>query len=359
MTELMTRPVYEAEPYNPSSDDGEIVQGEVIESSVEDNSVDSSWQRPDGTPLVHRPGVDYSPAEPSGLDALDEILDEQSSETAEATQPSLITATSRVGRFLQRTADRLENGADRADSLSESAEKAKEKVMGFGRSALSRLKSAGLITLGLGVMGAKATGRGMKNVGEAAKTSTVKLGEKTGDAFIAGMKKVESGMDAAGTQIEAFKQRREVNKAHKEAIQEDRERTIDAQEDAFASYEDNIQRSAEIDEAYEEHEAFVAEQDRQQAIINKKHEKALRMNEKFDRARKRKADAEKRKADRRAKWAKRGKAFVDGAKSVGNTIRTNAELAGVVAREQRVKLGRVAAKARAAGEGAVEGWKSV
>lgn len=249
----------------------------------------------------------------------------------EQNQQIPVDATSRVGRFLQRTADRLENGANHADTasnyLTDKTELAKTKLRGIGRSALARLKSAGLITLGIGVMSAGATTRGVKQAAEATKAGTAKFSEKAGDGFITGMKKVESGMDKAGAAM------------------------VSAQE-----------KYSDFREARRE-----AKQERIEAAK--------------ERARQAKEAALARKAERRAKWAARRDAVkqygrdvkegfveardaaVNGAKYVNATVKTNAEFAGAatreLTREQKAKLGRFAARARAAGEGAVEGWKSV
>ncbi|HEY0965604.1 MAG TPA: hypothetical protein VGE13_03940 [Candidatus Saccharimonadales bacterium] len=138
-------------------------------------------------------------------------------------------------------------------------EKGTEKVRGFGRSVIAHLKGVGEITLGIGLASAEVAGRGVKKTAEAAKTGTAKFGEKVGDGFIAGMKKVESGMDATGTKIETIKQNLEANKMHKEALVENRKR-------------------------------------------DEQHENALKMNEKFDRVKKRKDAALVRKQARHRKW---------------------------------------------------------
>ena len=56
----------------------------------------------------------------------------------------------------------------------------KRKIKGFGRSALSRMKNAGLITIGVGVIAS----------------------EKAGDAMMNGFAKVDTGLDAIGSKID-------------------------------------------------------------------------------------------------------------------------------------------------------------
>ncbi len=201
------------------------------------------------------------------------------------------------------------------------------KVKGFGRSALSRLKSAGLVTLGLSIMGAEATGRGAK-------------------------KTVEAGSA-----------------------------TVDSARETIADYRNSRRQAAER----KAEAAATAKYERHAAKVQKKNEKAQvkqeRVDARLEAARQRKEAAQARKAERHAKWSSRREAFrqygsdvkagiietkdaaVKGAKFAGNTIKTNAEFAGAAAREltreQKAKLGHLATKARAAGQGAVEGWKSV
>ncbi len=61
-------------------------------------------------------------------------------------------------------------------------------------------------------------------------------------------------------------ERRAVNKAHGEALTEDTERKISAQSEAYASYDDNITRSQDIDTAYAMNEQFDARVARQEKI---------------------------------------------------------------------------------------------
>lgn len=215
--------------------------------------------------------------------------------------------------------------------IQEKLDKAKDKVRGFGRSALSRLKGAGLITAGLGIMSAEATGRSVKKASEATKTGTIKFGEKVGDGFITGLKKVEAGMDSAGETVA------DIRSARRQAA--------DRKADAVATQE----AIAHAEKIKTQREKEAARQERREAALARKNV-------------------------RHAKWASRREAvkqgFVDvkdatvkGAKFAKDTVKTNAEFAGAatreISREQKAKLGRFAARARAAGEGAVDGWKSV
>ena len=93
-------------------------------------------------------------------------------------------STSRVGDFMRSLAVRAENGANTVDAASERftdmREAAKSKMRGFGRSALAHLKTAGLVTVGLGVMGAEATGRSVQKTVDVVETAGTAAIDTTG-----------------------------------------------------------------------------------------------------------------------------------------------------------------------------------
>lgn len=76
---------------------------------------------------------------------------------------------------------------------------------------------------------------------------------------------LETGKESA----KGYLNNRAINKAHGEALAEDNRRTQEAQDEAFASYEDNIARSEEIDEAYDMNDKFDQEAAHQQARAEK------------------------------------------------------------------------------------------
>lgn len=289
---------------------------------------------------------------------------EQAAETHD--EPPLTDATSRVGRILQRIANQLETGADQADVAgafyNDTKEKATKKIKGFGRSALSHLKRAGLITVGVGIIGAKKTAAGVKTVAGAAKNQVESVQQITSDYRDARRIKAQREADAQAT-AEAV--------AHSEKI--NAQRKVDAQEDAFASYSENIDRSAENDEAYEMNDAYNLEQAEIQRGVDKDHSKALKINEKFDRVKAKAERAKARKQARREKWAKRADAvkqyardvkdgFVETKDAAVGAAKNTYEASKDKATETRRRVGAAATnfatRAESAGRGAVEGWKS-
>lgn len=88
------------------------------------------------------------------------------------------------------TAEMALEGEYRKADREEMIEKAKNKVRGFGSSALTRLKNAGRLTVGLPVTAVEAGIKGAKRANEA-----------MGDAVMAGFEKAEASMDAVGNKI--------------------------------------------------------------------------------------------------------------------------------------------------------------
>lgn len=274
-------------------------------------------------------------------------------------EPPLTDATSRVGRIMQRVANRLENGADRADAASErytdTKELAKKKIKGFGRSAVFHLKRAGLITVGVGIIGAKKTAEGAKTIAGTAKNQVESIQQIASDYQDARRIKAQREADALAT-AEAVANAQRVS-----------------QENAFASYEDNIERSAEIDEAYEMNDAYNLEQAEMQRGIDKDHSKALKKNEKFDRVKAKAERAKARKQARRERWAGRINAVKEYGRDVKegfvetkdatigaakNTYESGRDKATATRRRVGAATLNFAARAESAGKGAVEGWKT-
>lgn len=327
MTELMIRPQsdvgpYEPhEPYDPTQDNGEIIEGQVISDTTE-----------------------------SLVDSQTEAGNES---TASYEQPSRLSGTLRriADRLDKRSTDRMYEDAYRMNdkfdakvARKEKINQAKERISVFGRAALGRMKNLGLITLGLGIMTGEAGARGAKRGYEASKSATVKFGENVGDGFIAGMEKVNSGMDTVGEKVAS------VNEAvsdYKKVRQQKAERRAEAA--AGKQYE------SEAAKIVRKNEKTQARQERLEAAR--------------ERAMQRKEAAIARKEARRNKWAARRerfkgyassvkKEFIDTKDAVKETAKNTYEKAKNLTNEQKAKIGDLALRARASGEAAVETWKN-
>lgn len=75
---------------------------------------------------------------------------------------------------------------------------------------------------------------------------------------------------AAADRVKTRLENRAITKAHGEALKEDQQRTIDAQNEAFASYEGNIAYSQDVDEAYRINDKFDARAARREKIDDAK-----------------------------------------------------------------------------------------
>lgn len=216
---------------------------------------------------------------PTNWDNLSSTAPEALPETTAEQPSSVLTATSRIGRLLQRLADRFENGADRADAVSEhladKTEAAKEVLATVGHTAL-----------GVSIISARAAGRGAAKVGEA-----------IGDGFVAGMQRVEDGMDKAGDYVQGKVD--SVKESIAERIQARRERAIERKNAALA-----------------------------------------------------------RKEARRAKWAARREGVKEYGRYVRDGYGETKESAIALKEAQKRKIGHFAARARATGEAATATWKT-
>ena len=201
-------------------------------------------------------------------------------------QPSTDRAASRLGNLLR-------SSADRADSLSESAaeykDKARTKLRHIGAAALRGAKEAGLITVGLGVLGAEATGRGAKRATAA-----------TGDAMMAGFAKAESGMDYVGAKM-----------LDTQAKVKDSYTTYQFNRELRADEKQFQKQNAKELKAFEKSSAKEAKIQAKQDKRNIK--EAAREDRRFERSMRKKAALERRDA-RRAKWS-----------STYNTLRSTAQ----------------------------------
>lgn len=148
----------------------------------------------------------------------------------------------------------------------------------------------------------------------------------------------------AATRINNFLERRAIKKAHGEALKENRSRATEAQTDAFASYEDNIQTTADRETAEAQEDADW--------------DTAHRMNEKFDArtARQERMEAAKdrvRGAGRAALEFTIG-AGVLGAEYAVNTAKSGAETLSAGAQAGMNKAEELASKAGAQMEAGVD-----
>jgi hypothetical protein len=139
---------------------------------------------------------------------------------AQQDETPLGTATSRIGRFLQRLSDRAENGAARADNASEfvsdKTELAKTKLRGIGRVGARFSRAGHEIAAGARVV---VTNKALEigdrvdtaviNAAESA-TTAVKdkvsaVSDRAGDAIMKGFGSIENGLDKGASKVIEFK----------------------------------------------------------------------------------------------------------------------------------------------------------
>jgi hypothetical protein len=226
-------------------------------------------------------GSEESVPETADVDAFDsdesspiyeQLMAEQSVDSAEATAEvdstpdTMITATSRVGRLLQRISDRIENGAERADRTSEVArdlsDTAKVKIRGIGRVAARVGVATGEFAAGSALYAANkgleladradaAVLNAVDNAKENVKATATKAADKTGEAIMNGFAKVESGMDKVGDKMISLKEgakerlNARMNKA-RENRKARRERWAKRLNGAKESVSNGLDRSAEL-----------------------------------------------------------------------------------------------------------------
>lgn len=273
MTELATRTPRDIDPSSQSKWDSltpatptptDLADGlpAIQQIRVEMDTTEDGPVKVDHEEVNADVAVDVEPSEPS----------------VEQTTP-LLTAKSRIGRLLQRLSDRIENGAEHADTASEYLVDKKD-------AAKEALVTVGHTALGVGIISARAAGRGVAT-----------MGEKVGDGFVAGMQKVEAGMDKGANYVQGKVDA--VKESIAERVQARRERAIERKNAALA-----------------------------------------------------------RKEARRAKWAARRDGVKEYGRYVREGYNESKEAAIALKEEQKRKIGHFAARARATGEAATSTWKS-
>ena len=159
-------------------------------------------------------------------------------------------------------------------------EKAKNKIRGFGTSALSRLKNAGRLTVALPGVAAGAAINGAKRANEA-----------MGDAIMKGFEKTEAGMDAVGNKIADIKETAKENYQTRKFNRET-EAALESSRNEYAKEVKELDKQAKADRKHQDEvdkleSKFAAKEDRR-----------------FERSM-RKKEAEERRAARRQRWADR------------------------------------------------------
>lgn len=166
--------------------------------------------------------------------------------------------------------------ADREEML----EKAKSKVRGFGSSTLTRLKNAGLITVGLPVIAVEAGIKGAKRANEV-----------MGDAVMTGFEKVEAGIDIAGRKIVEKKENIKTNHQTRQFNRETKANQKQFQKEyakETKAFDKEAKSEAKLQAKVDKWESkFAAKEDRR-----------------FERSMRKKV-AEERRAERRTRWAGR------------------------------------------------------
>ena len=146
MTELATRTPRDIDPDSQSTWD-------TLTPAVPANLADK-------LAAIRRIRVEMDTTEDGPVEVDHEAVDTDVSVDAEPSEPSLeqttplLTAKSRIGRLLQRLSDRIENGAEHADTASEYLVDKKD-------AAKEALVTVGHTALGVGIISARAAGRGV------------------------------------------------------------------------------------------------------------------------------------------------------------------------------------------------------
>jgi len=220
-------------------------------------------------------------------------------------------------RVLRRVADFLHDKADTREGTvadrQETIDNAKEAVKGFGRASMNRLKQAGRIGgnvaitgLGLGILAGEALGRGVKSAAENTKNAVTNT--------------VESAKTFKNEKVEAA---RNFIKEKRDAAQERKHNRIQNRKNEQLKKDYEKEKKAKSKEAIKNREA---------------------------------AQAAARRAARQAKWAARRETVTDAGKDAARATR---EAAAKVRKTTGDAATRKYKQARAAGQGAVDGWKSV
>lgn len=187
-------------------------------------------------PASPSPFGEITPREPSKVSGVQQLLDRvpQDEPTLENSKPLSPTAdkieatADRIATFLRSRAEERQKTNDQEDALEsysenikitksrerhERYEEAKAAINTTARAALVRLKSAGMITLGLGIAGAEATAQSAKAAKKSVETSTKLTYETaksevsskiqdTGEAIVSGWNKAESIAGSVGQSLE-------------------------------------------------------------------------------------------------------------------------------------------------------------
>lgn len=233
----------------------------------------------------------------------------------------------------------------------EMIERAKNKVRGFGSSTLSRLKSAGRLTLALPSVAVEATVSGAKHANEA-----------MGDAVMAGLEKTEAGVDAIGNKI-----------ADTKATIKENYQTHQFNRETKSNQKQFQKEYAKETKAFDKE---AASNRKLQGKVDKWESKfAAKEDRRFERSMRKKV-AQERKADRHARWSTRltavKEAIVSSPDKMGNALMTGfgklengmdkvgtAMVSGKEAVTDKVERTKASVHtSRAAGRAALEAFKS-
>lgn len=190
MTELINRP--EA-PIDPDELQAMFDAESPVAEQTNESAVDTREVSPTGSSIVRAATRINSVLERRAINkAHSEALKEYRSidNAGYVDHIASLAESEEVSPMAQASAQMALEREHRIADTKEFFDTSKENVSKLGRSALKSLKSAGMITLGLGVLGAEAAGRGAK-----------RTAEMTGDGMMAGFAKAEAGMDRVGNKI--------------------------------------------------------------------------------------------------------------------------------------------------------------
>lgn len=179
---------YDADETSPLYDQLQSEQSATVESKADTREVS-----PTGTSIVRAAQRINSLLEQRAInkahgEALKEYHDRDHSDYID--HLASLKDSEEVTPMARATAEMALNNEYRKADREEMIEKAKNKLRGFGSSALTRLKNAGRLTIGLPGAVVEAGINGAKRANEA-----------MGDAVMAGLEKTEAGMDAVGKKI--------------------------------------------------------------------------------------------------------------------------------------------------------------
>lgn len=178
-----------------------------FEAPDEQNFADAEPETPDA---LFGDYVDANESTPT----YDSMIDSMVESREQSTESSVDTSSSRLADLLRRGADGIDSSSERWENTKD---RAKKKIRLFGRATLRAATASGEFALGTGMIVANKSvelsdraDAAVLSAVESAKDGVVNTyntaADKTGDAIMNGMARVEAGMDKAGGKLVGFQE---------------------------------------------------------------------------------------------------------------------------------------------------------